>query len=62
MPLQLFKTMAYLGYAILIFLAICCGYLYTRAEYEATKKFYPNLTFYEYIMLGDKLRINPDGE
>ena len=39
-----------------------CAYLYLRLEYEATKKFYPDLTYIEFLILEDKLRITPNGE
>jgi len=38
------------------------GYFWTMAEYEAVKKYYPNLTMWEYFILNDKLRITPNGE
>jgi predicted membrane protein len=56
------KTFAYSFYGLLLFLALVLGYLYTQAEYEAVKKFYPDLTFWDYVILGDKLRITPNGE
>ena len=35
--------------------------LYAKAEYHAVKKYYPLLTWVEYLMLNDKLRITPNG-
>jgi len=32
------------------------------AEYKAIKKYYPDLSFSEYLILNDKLRITPYGE
>jgi hypothetical protein len=31
------------------------------AKYEAVKKYYPNLTVWEYVLLEDRLRITPEG-
>jgi hypothetical protein len=43
--------------AILIAVLI---YLTTCAEFEAIKKHYPDMTFIEYILIGDKIRITPE--
>jgi predicted membrane protein len=57
--MRVFRSIAYCFYGLLLFLALVFGYLYTQAEYEAVKKFYPDLTFWDYVILGDKLRITP---
>ena len=56
------RSMTLTFYGVMLLLALVFGYLYTQAEYEAVKKFYPDLTFWDYIILGDKLRITPNGE
>lgn len=33
--------------------------LYACAEYQSLKKFYPDLTFSEYIILHDRLKVIP---
>lgn len=35
--------------------------LYMKAEFEALRKFYPELTFYDYCILGNKLKVIPPG-
>lgn len=56
------KEALYFLYGLGIFLLLVFGYLCTQAEYQAVKKFYPDLTFFEYFLLGDKIRITPNGE
>jgi len=46
--------------ATALLLLFVFGYLCAQAEYEAIKKFYPNLTFWEYVLLHNKLRITPN--
>ena len=49
-------------YLIVAVFTMLFGYLYIQIQYEAVKKFYPNLTFWECAILGSKLRITPNGE
>ena len=42
-----------------LFIACC---LHFKMEYEAVKKFYPEMTFIDYVLIKDHLRITPDGK
>jgi len=53
------KSLYILFIIIVTTIIILIGYLISMAEYEAVKKHYPNMTFYEYIILGNKIRITP---
>ena len=33
-----------------------------KAEYEVVKKYYPDMTMLEYVLINEKLRITPKGE
>lgn len=49
---------------LLIIVAMLFVFLSVFHEYhafEAVKKFYPNFTYWDYVFLGDKLRIIPEG-
>ena len=46
-------------YCIIIFILI--GVWFCHFQYQAVKRFYPDLTFIEYLILEDKLRITPGG-
>lgn len=47
----------WVGIIFLILAAASCN-----VEYNALRKFYPDLTFSEYLILQDKLRITPNGD
>lgn len=49
-------------FAMIVMVFILIGYLFFIAEYEAIKKYYPDMTFMEYILINDKLRITPNGQ
>ncbi len=55
-------TIFWTGVACLLCVFIYIGYWFAQEEYKAIKKYYPELTFWEYFILHDKLRITPDGE
>lgn len=38
------------------------AYWWINIQYQAVKKYYPNMTFMEYLILEDKIRITPDGD
>lgn len=40
---------------VLILIVICWVY----ADYKAVEKYYPGMTFWEYTLIGSKLRITP---
>jgi len=43
-----------------IFILVCImGFYAAKAEYEAVKNYYPDLTFWEYFLISDKIRITP---
>jgi len=46
----------------LFIIALIIGYYWTQAEFNAVKKYYPDLTMWEYFILNDKLRITPSGD
>ncbi len=56
------RWLTYTAYAVILLVMLVFGYLYAQAEYEALKKFYPELTFWEYMVLDRRIRITPDGE
>jgi hypothetical protein len=56
MVLMLFKQISIIFYVV-IFICLC---FYAKAKYDAMTKYYPGLSFIEYLLLHDVLRITPD--
>ena len=46
-------------YAILVIVVIMIGYILLQAEYQVVKKYYPDMTLLEYVLINEKLRITP---
>lgn len=44
---------------MVIFLTLC-GAAVAYSEYAAVKKYYPEISFTDYLFIGDKLRITPE--
>ena len=49
-------------YVMLLIILILLGYLLFQAEYQVAKKYYPDMTMLEYVLINEKLRITPKGE
>lgn len=47
---------------ILFMVIFCISLPVTYAEYVQVKKHFPNMTFWEYIVIGKKIRITPTGD
>jgi len=43
----------------MVAVVIAIGMIACTVEYQALRKYYPNLTFKDYLILHDKLRITP---
>lgn len=43
-----------------IFLLLIC-YLYSTLRYDAVTDYFPNMTYAEYLLIGDKIRITTGG-
>ena len=42
-----------------IFLLLIC-YLYSTLRYDAVTDYFPSMTYWEYMLIGDKIRITPE--
>lgn len=47
-------------FIIFIIVALIIGASYEYHKFQAIKKYYPDLTYTEYLWLEDKLRITPN--
>ena len=53
------KFFLYPFYILITVIIILIGYLISMAEYEAVKKHFPEMSFYEYVLTSKKIRIVP---
>ena len=51
------KLLIYTFYILITVIIILIGYLISIAEYEAVKKHFPEMSFYEYVLTSKKIRI-----
>lgn len=43
-----------------LFVVLCiCGFWWFNENYQATRKYYPEMSMWDYMLLSDKLRITP---
>lgn len=52
--------MKFIIIAVITFMVFCGLNEYMR--YQATVKYYPNLTYLDFCLLGDKIKITPTGD
>ncbi len=54
------EKMATTFYLVLILLCVAFCVIWFNVEYNAVKKYYPDITPWEYFVLQQKLRITPE--
>jgi hypothetical protein len=53
-------TLACFFIIILVCIFVLMGSAWIYCEYSIAKKYYPEITFMDYVFIGDKLKITPD--